>query len=266
MSQQEPILSYATPAPRRVRTTMIWLIVLTAGFMVMVGTLAFLGSRAVAVRRQVAAMQAAAMARAAMLPTTPSRLTLLQRTSKPLPGTSGIIARIGDITGGQTTFGLRGQAGNILINDVSLREGDVQAFSIAGEPFAIELTELKNLLTGDDFAVFTIRAAAVALTEDQKIRQLIDAVAAAEGITFIRNGKDHSAADAAAHLKGKYESVGNQDLTAQQFVDDIASRSSVSGEPYRIRLPDGTEQTSQAWLTARLREMQSDNRATPAAK
>ncbi len=101
---------------------------------------------------------------------------------------------------------------------------------------------------------------ATVLGEEEKIKRLIDAVAAATDITFIRNGEEHTSGDAAAHLNRKYQAAKDKIRTAREYIEHVGSRSSMSGEEYRVRLPDGTEQTSERWLSERLEEIESASR------
>src|SRR5688572_16913794 len=78
------------------------------------------------------------------------------------------------------------------------------------------------------------------LTESQKIEHLIDHVANMKGAVFVRNGSDHSPAEAAKHLKDKWKRAGSKIKTAEQFIENLASKSSMSGEIYKIRFEDGT--------------------------
>ena len=262
-------LPYATPAPRRGRTW-FWLVAIivacllgTSVFFVMVRRAVTIAQVSQARAAAAAAATAAAAARATIIPPTqPSRVTIVQRTKRPLPGTNGTItAHVGDITGGQTLLTIHGARGNALVPTTSMREGDVQQFTVGTATFDIELVELKNFLTGDDLAVFEVRAAGAALSEEEKIKRLIDAVASEPGVTFIRNGEPHGGADAAAHLNRKYQAAGKA-LTARDFIEGVASRSSVSGQAYRVKLPDGTEQSAREWLSARLREIESMHATT----
>jgi hypothetical protein len=79
----------------------------------------------------------------------------------------------------------------------------------------------------------------VSQTEPQKIAALIEAIRQLDGASFIRNGTDHTAIEAADHLAMKVKRAGNKIKTAEQFIDRIASQSSMSGKPYQIRMPDG---------------------------
>lgn len=81
--------------------------------------------------------------------------------------------------------------------------------------------------------------AARAEAEQKKIDYLIAAIEALDGATFIRNGSEYSAAKAADHLRLKLRNAGERIQTAEQFIDELGTKSSMSGEKYRIRLKDG---------------------------
>ena len=93
------------------------------------------------------------------------------------------------------------------------------------------------------------------LDENAKIEMLLGAIGELQGASFIRNGSDHSAKEAAEHLRGKWRSAGSRVKSAQDFVEQIASKSSMTGEVYRIRLADGSVVNSGDWLAARLAEL-----------
>lgn len=83
------------------------------------------------------------------------------------------------------------------------------------------------------------RAGADAL-EQARIERLIRFVETQKRMVFVRNGKDHSSQEAALFLRAKYAKMGAHVTTAAQFIDQIASRSSTSGEIYKVRLADGS--------------------------
>ena len=70
--------------------------------------------------------------------------------------------------------------------------------------------------------------------------------------TFIRNGKEHTSAEAESHLRMKYERGRKYADNAGQFIDRFASKSSWSGKPYYIQCPGEDQQQTSAWLTQRL--------------
>jgi hypothetical protein len=97
-------------------------------------------------------------------------------------------------------------------------------------------------------------------SEDEKIDYLIATVEKLSGAKFIRNGSAYDAAAAADHLRLKRRNAGSRCKTAEDFIRWCASGSSMSGKPYRIRFADGTEVTSEAFLRARLKELDATRR------
>jgi hypothetical protein len=90
------------------------------------------------------------------------------------------------------------------------------------------------------------------LTEARKIDSLIAHVRALEGAVFIRNGREHTAGDAAKHLQLKRDKAGERCDTAEEFIRVCASFSSRSGEAYLIRFADGRTRTAEDVLRERL--------------
>lgn len=98
--------------------------------------------------------------------------------------------------------------------------------------------------------------AGFAAAADPEIDYLLSAVEQS-GCTFIRNGAFHSAADAADHLRMKYKRARRHVDSAEEFIDRIASQSSLSGEPYTIECAGSGVQPSRSWLTATLARFRS---------
>lgn len=71
------------------------------------------------------------------------------------------------------------------------------------------------------------------LLEKQKIRFLLDRIRESP-YTFIRNGTEHTGKEAASHLRWKYGFVAGRIQTAEEFIDEIATRSHKTGENYYI--------------------------------
>lgn len=107
------------------------------------------------------------------------------------------------------------------------------------------------LLSSLLFGAFAF-AAPVPMTEQQKIDTLIHEVEVSKDIRFVRNGSDHDGAAAADHLRLKLRNAGDRIKTAQDFISYLASASSWSGKPYRIRFADGHEMDSGPYFRARL--------------
>jgi hypothetical protein len=107
-------------------------------------------------------------------------------------------------------------------------------------------------------------ASAAVKTQSPDIDALISRVAQARDVVFIRNGSDHTAAEAAAHLQRKLAAAHGRITTAEQFIDVLATRSSWTGIAYRVRFADGREVESAVWLRQLLREIRAGRSTTPA--
>jgi hypothetical protein len=107
-------------------------------------------------------------------------------------------------------------------------------------------------------------ASAAVKTQSPDIDALISRVAQARDVVFIRNGSDHTAAEAAAHLHRKLAAAHGRITTAEQFIDVLATRSSWTGIAYRVRFADGHEVESAVWLRQLLREIRAGRPTTPA--
>jgi hypothetical protein len=184
----------------------------------------------------------------------PLELTVQQRTTTVIRGSENRLSlTIDDITGNQVMVSLGTDTGETPIPMRSMSPGGHRNFEYAGTHYVLTLEELVNALIGEDTARFTITASSGdGLDEQAKIEQLIEAVANLEGATFIRNETEHSAAEAAEHLRTKWNAARDQITTARQFIDEIASKSSLSGEPYQIRFGDGTTVTAADFLNQEL--------------
>jgi hypothetical protein len=98
--------------------------------------------------------------------------------------------------------------------------------------------------------------AAPPLTDAQKIDRLIAYVGKLEGAVFIRNGDEHSAADAAKHLAYKRRKAGDRVKTPDDFIRLCASHSSQSGDAYLIRFADGRTRTAEDVLRDELARLE----------
>ncbi len=65
---------------------------------------------------------------------------------------------------------------------------------------------------------------------------------------FIRNGTAYAAPEAIAHLRMKLNYAGERVKTAEDFIDGIASKSSLSGQPYQIKNSNGLSEPSGPWM------------------
>jgi hypothetical protein len=186
----------------------------------------------------------------------PVEMTVAQRSTADVPGSAGKLRlEIDDITGGQVEVSLVDAEGHVLLPTTSLRTRQAAAFELEGEQYELTLKKLDNALIGEDFATFVISTpGSGGVSEAQRIERLLAGVAAAEGVVFIRSDVEYTPPQAAEHLRSKWRAAGNKVATVDEFIEHIGSKSSVSGEPYRVRLPDGTEHTAGDWLRAKLAE------------
>lgn len=190
----------------------------------------------------------------------PLSLTLRQRSSKFVPTSADKLKlTTGDITTGQVTVSLSLKDGKTVLGPRSMKRGDSEIFQFGNKEYSLKLVDLRNALLGEDFADFTITGKIPedknskdknskpatpdknpkTLTESQKIEQLIATVETMKGAVFLRNNAEHSPKEAARHIRQKLDSAKGKITTATQFIDLVASKSSITGEKYQIRFKDG---------------------------
>jgi len=104
--------------------------------------------------------------------------------------------------------------------------------------------------------LFTSGYAQSAFTEEQKITHLLLFVANLNGSSFMRNGTEHTPKHAAEHLKMKREKAGRRIKTATAFIENIASKSSLTGEIYHISFPNGKQFPSGMVLSNELKKLE----------
>ena len=187
----------------------------------------------------------------------PVELTVQQRSTTVVPGTDGALRlTIDDITDDQVMASLIGESGAPLLGPVSLGVGASERFVLGEIVYVLTLEELDQAWVGGDHATFSVSSIGPAgsvpkvsaLSETEKIEQLIAHIGSREGAIFIRNEKEHTAAEAAEHLRSKWKAAGGRVSTAREFVERVATKSSLSGEPYLIRMRDGSEVFSGQYL------------------
>ena len=97
------------------------------------------------------------------------------------------------------------------------------------------------------FAALAGRAGAEAGgVAEREINYLLDYVSAS-GCIFIRNGTEHAAEDASDHLRMKYRRGHRYAGTAEGFIENLASQSSWSGQPYEV-VCEGEAEATRLWL------------------
>jgi hypothetical protein len=92
--------------------------------------------------------------------------------------------------------------------------------------------------------------------EKRKIEALIETVAAANDIKFVRNGSAYNAATAATFLRRKWQANAGAVSSARDFIEKVATASGTSGKPYLIRFQDGSEIQSRQFLLAELTKIE----------
>ena len=195
------------------------------------------------------------------LPDGRAELTVVQRTSRAIPGSGGkILITIGDITHGRTTLSIASAGGETIHAPVSVSKNERVEFSFGARRYVLTVAELRNALIGQDAGVFVIEPARSqaedragdSLNETEKIERLIQRVARMEDAVFIRNGEAYGAEAAAEHMRDKWEWKRDEIRTAREFIEKAASESSFTGSPYKIRFEDGREVSSRAFLLSEL--------------
>jgi len=120
-------------------------------------------------------------------------------------------------------------------------------------------------------ALFAILLAAVAAlaqaTPSASEQKLIDTLILRVSnmkMTFMRNGDEHNAADAAKHMQAKFDHFKDEIVTAEDFIDRCASRSEMTGKPYQVKMPNGAVRDAKEFLTAELHTLRKSG-GKPAA-
>jgi hypothetical protein len=82
------------------------------------------------------------------------------------------------------------------------------------------------------------------------------------GCQFYRNGTWHDSKAAQAHLRDKYRYLATRGLinSTEEFIEKVATQSSFSGEPYRVRCQDGATVTTNQWLRVELARFRAFNK------
>lgn len=94
------------------------------------------------------------------------------------------------------------------------------------------------------------------LTESEKIKFLLNELEKANGkIKFIRNGEEFSSKEAKSHMQRKLDYAGDKIKTVNEFIDQIATKSSMTGNKYYVVLEDGTKIESAIWLRNLLKKL-----------
>jgi len=80
------------------------------------------------------------------------------------------------------------------------------------------------------------------------------------GCEFNRNGTWHDGAKAAQHLQRKYEHLRGKVGTTEEFIEQGATASSMSGKAYQVRCGEAAAVPSGEWLLEKLYELRQSGR------
>lgn len=86
--------------------------------------------------------------------------------------------------------------------------------------------------------------------EEARINAMLNALAQKKDLTFVRNGDAHNCEEAVSHLRLKLGNTRNRIDTAEQFIDKVASSSSITGKPYIVKIPGKSDENAQPYLHA----------------
>jgi hypothetical protein len=117
---------------------------------------------------------------------------------------------------------------------------------------------MKNIIV-TAFVILTLFSGAVSAQdniEKKKIEFLISSVENLKGAKFIRNGSEYDGKKAAEHLRMKLQNALVVQ-TADDFIRLCASKSSITGKPYMIRLSDGKTIKSEEYFREKLKKYNS---------
>ena len=94
---------------------------------------------------------------------------------------------------------------------------------------------------------------------EREVRLLIDAIAASH-CDFNRNGRQHTAEEAAAHLELKYSRAGKHIDSADEFITQLASSSSFTRKPYLMNCEGGTLPAGD-WMIEALEQIRANTQS-----
>lgn len=121
---------------------------------------------------------------------------------------------------------------------------------------------MNGLLRALVVVALTVSASTVSAAPTAKAQREIDGLIAGlgdSGCEFERNGRWYDAKTARAHLQKKYDYLRKRDMadTAELFIERGASKSSMSGKPYRVRCPGKAVETAAQWFEQRLQGLRT---------
>ncbi|WEJ86785.1 MAG: YfeK family protein [Klebsiella huaxiensis] len=108
---------------------------------------------------------------------------------------------------------------------------------------------MKNILCAVMALFLTLPAfAKLNAYQEARINAMLDALGQKKDLIFVRNGDAHTCEEAVSHLRLKLGNTRNRIDTAEQFIDKVASSSSITGKPYIVRIPGKSDENAQPYL------------------
>ncbi|WP_273432609.1 DUF5329 domain-containing protein [Chitinibacter tainanensis] len=102
----------------------------------------------------------------------------------------------------------------------------------------------------------SLPAQAITPAAEQEVQALLRWVGQT-GCTFIRSGSSYDAKAAQEHLTMKYGKARDKIKTTEDFINEVASKSYLTGQPYTVRCANQAEQPAKNWLYAELKRQRS---------
>lgn len=90
-----------------------------------------------------------------------------------------------------------------------------------------------------------------AATSDDEITDLIDVLRSSQ-CQFERSGRWYDSEKAADHLQDKWDYAKDDIKSTEDFINNVANGSWMSGDDYHVKCPGQEEMTSRAWLLQQL--------------
>ena len=196
------------------------------------------------------------------LPEGSARFVVWQRSCESVPGSRDYLRLcLEDITWGQVLVRLATADGKFLIESTSVRPGDTLPFKVGDSGYFLCADRYVNRLFDNDFGVFSVWKKG--LEARNEIERLIERVATSD-IGFVREEVTYTGTEAAAHLRKKLQWSGPDVITANDFIDKVASRSLLTGNPYLVKLPNGKTVKAKAWLRKMAADLATEEKAKDA--
>ena len=102
-------------------------------------------------------------------------------------------------------------------------------------------------------------AANISISTQQEIQYLFKALESSD-CKFSRNGSWYAPTEASAHLQKKYKYMADHNYisTTESFIDNAASKSSMSGKAYEVKCGDGKPVESKQWFINTLKNYRTE--------